>query len=619
MKERRLNGRIMGLQHDEHSFEEMISFFNLRKNWNTVRKLTRESQIRDCVDWLDWAICVENNLSQISKDLLNGDYCPEKPMRYELAKSKGAFRVMTQPNIRDTLIYHVICEKALKIAMPMKVPGAYFSRRHQITPIGKTVDNIDDPSSSFWAVWLRYQQYRTHTMLNKIYNVLVITDITNYFDSISHELLMEYLSPLGLPRKAVGLLGRLLEALKPTAGHSSNPRIGIPVDESDCSRTLAHIFLFEHDRRMAKKYGKENYVRWMDDQNIGARNYTDARRIVNTLNHSLMSQRLTLNSGKTLFLEPTQVVEHFQLDANEALEKWNQKYKRDITSSNARHALKKLWVKLCKGDTYEKGCWDKILKRFYACSARSGINILDKRMYDDLVNYPHLADRIFISLARRNMGDELVTLFKKYCKNGESLYDSIEAIFFESCLLLNADTSTEKTICELAEQFCRGNLKGQSQKPYGKATAILCLYWFNYQKGNLPNLFTSSECFGLPAAIARAWLSITAAIEPGLLPKIQCKLVGHPYDDVARFSKFLTELISGEVNKFGSYKNLKERWPAQGKFYDTRAWLQFELLSISSSKELIRIAQKDFVHFRKYSRTRQEKRVLNRARCRFAT
>jgi hypothetical protein len=38
---------------------------------------------------------------------------------------------------------------------------------------------------------------------------------------------MEYVAPLGLPRKAIALLGRLLDTLKPTSGHSPNPRVGI--------------------------------------------------------------------------------------------------------------------------------------------------------------------------------------------------------------------------------------------------------------------------------------------------------------------------------------------------------------------------------------------------------
>lgn len=596
---------------EEKRFCDLVSIGNLRNTWKQVRREIREHRIRDCIDWLDWAVSIETCLPQLQNALLSGEYTPLPPMRYELAKSKGAFRIITFPNIRDILVYYLICDKALELATTMKVPGSFFSRKHKATPVGKAIDSIDEPSSSFFSIWLRYQQYRTRTMLNKPYEVLVVSDITNYFDSISHELLMEYLSPLGLPRKAVGILGRLLETLKPTAGHSPNPRIGIPVDECECSRTLAHIYLFEHDRRMVKEFGEKNYVRWMDDQNIGAKDHSDARKIVNCLNRSLSSQRLTINSGKTLFLTPPEVVDHFQLDANEALDKWNDNYKNRYFLE-ARKELEELWKEIKSGSLYEKGSWDKILKRFYAYTARVGSNILDDRMYKDLIRYPHLDERIFLSLARRDEGMKLIDLFTLYCNNGESLYESTEAVFFDACLLLNASPSTEAKIRELACKFSEGQIKGQSQKPFGKSSALLCLYCFNYKQIQFPALFTADQAPTLPSVLARAWLAVVAARVPHNLAVVQTKLVGHPSDDVARLSRFLNELLSGKINQIGNYKRQKSRWPATGKFYDTRAWLQLELLSNAQSRGLRRVAKADVRAFEKLTRTRQEKRVLKR-------
>jgi hypothetical protein len=98
--------------------------------------------------------------------------------------------------------------------------------------------------------------------------------------------------------------------------------VGIPVDELDCSRQLTHIFLVEHDRRIAQEFDEEDYVRWMDDQNIGVRNKAEGRRAVNVMTRSLAQHWLALNSGKTCFLTPQEVAVHFHLDANEALDQW---------------------------------------------------------------------------------------------------------------------------------------------------------------------------------------------------------------------------------------------------------------------------------------------------------
>lgn len=589
-------------------FAELVSLSNLRKAWKSVRREIRSCKMRDALDWLDWAVTLEAGLGRLQGELLAGEYYPLTPMRYELAKSRGAFRVMTLPNLRDAIIYHLICDRALQLATPMKVAGAYFSRRHAATPVGRTLDQVEDPSSSFWSVWLRYQQHRTHTMLNNVYTVLVVADISNYFDSISHELLMEYLSPLGLPRKAVGILGRLLEMLKPTAGHSPNPRIGIPVDECDCSRALAHIFLFEHDRRVIDRFGEDNYVRWMDDQNIGCHNETEARQAVNELNRSLGYQRLTLNSGKTLFLTPDEVVTHFQLKANRSLDRWEELHKTRPNTDAARNKLTLIWKRVCESKSFNKGCWDKILKRFYGYTARASSDLLDGRMYEDVIAYPHLAERIFESLARRNRGRELLTLFSKYCRAGESLYESTEATFFDSCLLVDAFPSLEKELRRTAESFSQGKIKGQSLRPFGKAAAVLCLYWFNLPGEKFAQLFSGDEAPRLPSILARAWLAVTAARDPRSLPVVQRKLVGHPSDDVARLSRFISELQEGQVEHVGSYRNLRSRWPLPGRFYDARTWLQLELISTSGSKALRGLARGDVGIFRKYARTRQEKR-----------
>jgi hypothetical protein len=389
---------------DDQRFSDLVSLKNLRQAWTSIRKEAKKHRVRDPIDCLDWANTIEATLAQIREHLLSGEYTPSPPTRYTLAKSKGAFRVMTIPNIKDALVYRLICNWAYELALPAKVPGAFFSRRHKTSPVGETFNLEDDPSLRFFDVWLRYHEYRTLTLLNQPYEVLVVSDITNYFDSISHALLLEYLCPLGLPRKAIGLLGRILEAFKPLSGHSPNPSIGIPVDDFDCSRQLAHLFLFEHDKRIVNVVGETNCVRWMDDQSVGARSHTEARRIVHRLTDSLASQRLTLNSGKTLFLTPKELVVHFQLDTNAQLSNWDERCKGKLPrdESQARAELDSIWKAIGTGPTPGKGYWDKILKRLYGMTGKVGSSVLDDRMYDDLIAHPHLDERIFLSLAIRN-------------------------------------------------------------------------------------------------------------------------------------------------------------------------------------------------------------------------
>ena len=115
----------MKIREDE-KFESLFSQQNLRNTWNTIRKESRSNRVRDCLDYIDLTVSIDASLNKLRESILNGEYTPITPSRYELAKSKGSFRVVTVPNLRDALVYRLIADNVLERALPSKVPGAYF-------------------------------------------------------------------------------------------------------------------------------------------------------------------------------------------------------------------------------------------------------------------------------------------------------------------------------------------------------------------------------------------------------------------------------------------------------------------------------------------------------------
>lgn len=538
---------------------------------------------RDVVDWIDWFANQERYVVELRRSILDGSYAPSPPTRYKSAKAKGSFRTITVPSIRDTVVYRHISDEALRRGLSGKVVGAFFSRRHSKTPVGPTFEFASDADyQKFFTVWKAYNQYRTHTLLNAPHDVLVVTDISNFFDSIQHELLLEYLAPLGLPRKSIGLLGRILESFKPRAGHSPNPRVGIPVDELDCSRQLAHLFLFEHDRRVTGIVGEDKYVRWMDDQNVGAASLTDARRVVNLLTGSLASQLLTLNSGKTRFLTPSQVVDHFQLEANRLLDNWSDRWGYPARPVNpaARNELRKAWRQIQTLPSVGMGYWEKVLKRVYGLAVHVDIPDLEGRTYDDLVEYPDLDERIFIYLARRSRPRALIELFRRYVAARENLFEATENSFFEAVLLLNPSGAELRDLRSLARSHS-GSLGRRRALP--RASAVLAMYWLGCNADEISRLYSPAEAPLLPKEVARAWLATVFALDPSKIAAVQRALLGHPSDDVARLARFLTDLESGDVVRVGSLPAKRHRWPLPGKELDARAWLILEILSHAGS------------------------------------
>lgn len=596
------------------TLEQIFAPSLLLKTAATIRKEVRLIRARDVVDSLDWFLSVDNSIKRLSREIISGAYCPSSPTRYELGKSKGSFRVITSMNIKDAIVFRHIADEALKRAIPHKVAGAFFSRRHSTTPVGKTLTIAPDPYHSFFEIWLKYHQYRTHTMLHGIYNVLVISDITNFFDSIQHDLLIEYLSPLQLPRKLVGLLGRILEALKPLSGHSPNPRVGLPTDELDCSRELAHLFLFEHDHQVTKEFGEDNYVRWLDDQNIGVKSQSEGRRAVNLLTRSLAAQRLTLNSSKTKLLQTSEIAIHFQLDANQQIDNWESKFKSISLSnlSQAQAEFTTLWSDLSSSPHAGKGNWAKILKRLYGNAIKSDSALFEHIALEHLIENPDLDERIFLYFAKRNQGSKLLTMFEQYCSSGENLFEGTESVFWESTLLLDPTTAEERALRTLARQFALGQFHGQVTRPLGRASAIVSLYWLGEKASVLESLFDAATIREAPKEVARAWLAVAFAVKKNALRSIHPRIVGHPADDVSRLSDLLVAIADGSTDSLGAYKHQRSRWPQAGKYYDARSWLALDIASWSPNAKLRAQLKKDFGPFKQLARTVCEKRVYVR-------
>lgn len=374
------------------------------------------------------------------------------------------------------------------------------------------------------------------------------------------------------------------------------------------------MFLFEHDLRVVQEFGEANYVRWLDDQNIGVRSLTEARKLVNTLTRSLSSQRLTLNAGKTKFLTPPEVAHHFQLDSNHEIDLWQETFKviGPTNVSQARQALSDVWQHISQGDHVGVGNWAKILKRMYASSTRVDTDLLEQRAAQDLVDYPELDERICQYFAKRNRAKELLTLFSDYCSAGENLYEGAESVFFESVLLLDPSPALVPVIRKLASEFASGTALGQSGRPLGRSSAILVLYWFGESGSGLASLFDADAARRLPKEVARAWIATVSALRPDLLREVQSRLVGHQSDDVARLSAFLTGLLSGSVKKIGRYKSQKLRWPLHGKYYDARSWLILHIASSTTDNSLRSQLKKDFQGFKNLARTTPEKRLVLR-------
>lgn len=503
------------MHREDKQFKSMWTVKKMMRTWKTLRRYLKSMSMRDCLDYLEFEVEARERIKTLRARILNGNYSPQPAIPFEQAKGRGAFRVLSILPPEDAIVFRILADEVYHRAQPHEYEGAYFGRNHRPPrPVGPKVDGPLDPDFYLltFPVWIRYNQYRTNILLNPIRPILVVTDISNYFESIHHELLLEYIAPLGLPRTAIGLLSRILEAYKPSSGLSRTPSIGLPVDEYDCSRQLAHVFLFEHDYRMVKAVGHGYYVRWMDDQNIAATSLTDARRIVRELTKSLSQQRLTLNTAKTKFLGPSEVALYFHLDTNEQLNDLEYKISSGADPLPLQSDLELIFREALKNEGY--GNWDKVLKRFYRLAGMLQWPGLKKRAYCDLVEYPVLARRIFeYFIALRDLSG-LLSLFQQLVRNGESIYESVEVDFFESILLTNFHSPDTRLLRRFARDWAVGKIHG-SGRTLSQGVAALVLFWLGDGRSiTTIESILNNQGHVLPGSVVRALLASYVALDP---------------------------------------------------------------------------------------------------------
>lgn len=124
--------------------------------------------------------------------------------------------------------------------------------------------------------------------------VIVQTDISSFYDHVSHHYIENFINGLGGDSKQVSMqVNALLSKL--SAGRS----FGLPVGGQG-ARILAELFLNQID--LALSAIGVNWHRYVDDYVLISKNTPDAYRSLGLLGQQLMDYGLTLNKSKTIFL-----------------------------------------------------------------------------------------------------------------------------------------------------------------------------------------------------------------------------------------------------------------------------------------------------------------------------
>ncbi|MDZ5648073.1 RNA-directed DNA polymerase [Nitrospirillum sp. BR 11828] len=351
----------------------------------------KEQFINDGIENFDFHIDSKTECQKLSQIILSGDYTPQRPQRILVEKSKGLCRQLVIPSVRDCIVLQCLSDafyKEIKDKSPTK-KSFFEPKDHKFSS--------EPVEYGMFTAWVNFQ--KNLFKFSKTRNFIVVTDISNYYDSISYTHLRNALSPItGVDECVLDMLIYVLNNLLWQPDYTPKIEIGLPQINLDAPRLLAHCFLYELDSFLDKSFGGD-FVRYMDDIDVGVDTIADARKALMEIDLVLQTKQIRLNSGKTKILNKSDAVKHFRIYENFRIDTVKTSIENRIKSNKSIDRQKILISRrIHKGirtGEFDDGNGEKVLKRWITLAAQTGVKI-DSNVIENIVkNRPSVRVSIY--------------------------------------------------------------------------------------------------------------------------------------------------------------------------------------------------------------------------------
>ena len=322
--------------------EKPINPITLRSAWKgKIRSQIRRQIFLDTVDYKDIDYNINEIIYIISKSISSASYKPKPPVYYLIEKSRGLCRQMVSCHPHDMIVLQAISNclyTEIKNGAPTKNSFFEIDEPHFKS---KTL-LISETGYGVFASWKRFQN--KIFKFEKTHKYIVVTDIANFYDFINLNHLRNIISSIcSVNENLLDFLIFVLNELSWSPDYMPRIQIGLPQMELEAPRVLANAMLYELDK-VASENKKNDYVRFMDDIDVGVDSISDAKQVIRDLDLCLQSRQMRLNSSKTKILKTTKngAVYHFCIMENYKLDKIAMSIENDQCKNNLAKNAKKL-------------------------------------------------------------------------------------------------------------------------------------------------------------------------------------------------------------------------------------------------------------------------------------
>ena len=226
--------------------------------------------VEQALPWL------QEHRAELLQSIREGTYNLSPVRRKEIPKPDGGVRKLGIPTVVDRIIQQAIAQQLQPIYEPLFSDVSYGYRPKR---------------SGQQAV----RQVKNYAEQGYIYAVEV--DLSKYFDTLNHELLMELLRKQIHDKRVTGLIKKYLKAGVMENGVTTKTKEGSP-QGGPLSPLLANIYLNEFDQEMARRGVK--MVRYADDIVVVTKSKRAAEHMLESCRKFLEGKlKLTMNLQKS--------------------------------------------------------------------------------------------------------------------------------------------------------------------------------------------------------------------------------------------------------------------------------------------------------------------------------
>lgn len=423
----------------ESELRPIIEIGQLKRAWkDKVRSTLRAQDILDPIEHLDFHVELDRECKNIRDTICAGEYTPSPSKRILVEKAKGLCRQLVLPSVQDAVVLQCLSD-ALYADIKGKAPTKKSFFEPSDHSFSKSHEGLfGEPQYGTFKAWLNFQ--KEIFKFSKARKYVVVTDVANYYDSISYYQLRNIIAGLIDVRESVlDMLIFVLSGLLWQPDYMPRMEIGLPQMDVDAPRILAHSFLYELDDYLESQFGGD-YVRFMDDIDIGVDSIAQAKSILRDIDLVLQTRQVRLNSGKTLILSSDEAIGHFRIRENLFLDRlvrhidYRLAAKKNIEREKllVRNYLSRLYPKRMGA-----GNGEKILRRLLSIATKIDANIDAKTILHILRLRPGSRSNAFRAFAKIKMTPARASIFPSLLSSGyvvdEATYTALANALVESC------------------------------------------------------------------------------------------------------------------------------------------------------------------------------------------